>query len=331
MEEMTLIVCCSHLYVPTMLSLLENNGNCCIYTDKIDIKEMISFLKIKSDVFFDKDAMTAFHRLGLIKQRKKLMKVWVSHKNITQIYFFHEGYCEAANWLMLQLAKSSDIKFHYVPIARSYFLDKINKAKGLSSKLKSLYCCVVWGYMPIFPQEDKNCSVMQQSFYNKLHIKKEETIEIDSSVGESILPEEFDKNGIVLLENPNLSDLQSEKNYSFFLAKALGPVASDYPVYFKNHPGKTKKVGLENDIAEIPSFISGNMLTRRFRAFVGVNSALLCEAANDGTLSICLAYLVDMDESVRKEIVRYHRLLSDKVIFPQSIEELINILRVFKS
>lgn len=266
-----------------------------------------------------------------ILQEKKALKSWVMGKDVKDVYFFHEGYCELANWLMLQLSKLKNLEFHYVPIARSYLFNRIEQDRGMQSAIRALYCRLIWGYKPIYPIQDKYCGVFPQKFYDSLHINKAETIKIHDSIGKAILPDEFDENGIVLLDNPYISSKNAEIRYSQILEDSIRPIMEGCPIYFKNHPGRAKKIGLEVEIKEIPSFISGNLLTRRFRAFVGVNSALLCEAANDGSMAICMAYLVDLDESTRKNIVRYHQMLSDKIYYPKSIKDFFNILDINKS
>lgn len=324
---MTLYICCSHLYIPTVLTLYETNGKeACFYTDKANIVEMLKYLRKDVSVFCpQRKNRGVFSILNDIQEKKELKK-WLKQKDISKVYFFHEGYCEAANWMMLQLARSSNIKFHYLPIARSYPLCEIDCEKGYRATLRALFCKVVWGYKPVYPKQDIFCGVMPSSFYEKLGIKEEENVEINKEIGRTILPDEFDENGIVLLDNPNLTDSESERKYIDLLESALRPIMSECPIYFKNHPGKTKKIGLEKEIKEIPSFISGNLLTRRFRIFVGVNSALLCEAANDGTMAICLAYLANLEEDVRKHIIEYHKMLSGKVLFPQTKLELHKLL-----
>lgn len=327
---MTLYICCSHLYLPTVLSqYTKMKVPACLYTDKPNIVEMIKYLHLDMDVYCSSSCAGIFDYKRHLYE-KKLLKDWIKGKNIKEVFFFHEGYCEAANWLMLHLSKLNELEFHYVPIARSYFLESVEKESGLLSNIKALYCKWMWGYKPIYPRQDKNCGVMPIVFYGKLRIKGEETIEINRIIGKDILPDEFDENGIVLLDNPNISSTDSEMRYSQILEDALRPIQKDCPIYFKNHPGKTKKIGLEKEIKEIPSFISGNLLTRRFRVFVGVNSALLCEAANDGSIAICMAYLVDLDDSTRENIVKHHQMLSDKVYYPKTINEFTNTLSVNK-
>ena len=324
---MTLYICCSHLYIPAVLShYIEKNTLACLYTDKSNIVEMINYLGIAMDVYCSPSFGGLFNFIGHLHEKKSL-KDWIKRKNIKDVYFFHEGYCEVANWLMLYLSKLNKSEFHYVPIARSYLWESVEKERGLLSNIRAIYCKWMWGYKPIYPRQDKYCGVLPNSFYEKLCIKGEESIRINSCIGKAILLDGFDENGIVLLNNPNITSTDSEEIYKSFLEDTLMPIMKDCPIYFKNHPGRTKKIGLENDIKEIPSFISGNLLTYRFKIFVGVNSALLCEAANNGAMAICIAYLVDLDESIRESIISYHQFLSDKVFFPKTKEEFLEILK----
>lgn len=325
---MNLYICSSHLYVPTVLSLCaKRNEKNYVYTDKDDIRKFFVDFYSGANLYYDNPTKGCVClRLLSDIQRKKRLERWARKVDITDVYFFHEGYCEAANWLLLFLAQNNNVVFHYVPIARSYFLDGIDKDNSLKAKIKSTYCRFIWGYKPIYPLEDKNCGLMPHSFFDRLRINSEETVEVSREIGKMISMEGYDKNGVVLLDNPNVTNSEAQKKYCIFLEESIRPIINKKPVYFKNHPGRERKIGLENEIKEIPSFISGNLLTHRFKFFVGVNSALLCEAANDDTMAICLAYLVDMDSVERDRIVNYHRLLSKNVMFPKTINELWNML-----
>ncbi len=330
MEKINLFICCSHLYVPAVLSeCIKIKGKCYIYTDKEDIKDLFTHLSIPLNIYFDQYDNSRFYtRLfsDLIRKRKLIR--WAKNFSFTNVYFFHEGYCEAANWLMLYIAQRANAVFHYVPISRTETLGSISPDRHWISILREYYCWALWGYKPIYSTKGDLCGIMPVVFYEKLGITAEEQIVVDNNTIANLLTEEeYPSSSIVLLSNPNIYNDEQEHLYTRFLESFIRPLMKNRIVLFKNHPGRGHKVGLEAELKEIPSYISGNLLTKRFNCFMGVNSALLCEAANDGSKSICLVYLVDMDEKIRSGIVEYNALLSEKVEYPksqQSFEEIIN-------
>lgn len=321
MEKVSLYICCSHLYVPAVLSKISSSNNISyVYTDKEDIKKGFSSLTNNVTVYYDNIVCNSYD-FCLIRKKKLRLLSWIKGKNIHDVYFFHEGYCEAANWLMLKLVHG-DTQFHYVPIAKSYFVDKEKMSLRLFSIVKSILGWFTWRYKPFYSVKDLNCGLMPLSFFKKLSIEKAEHVIINKDCFPEILSKKyFPFSSIILLANPSIDSEISQDSYNDFLEEAIRPIMLSRKVIFKNHPGRKVKIGLENDLTEIPSFISGNLLTKRFECFIGVNSALLCEAANDGATSLCLANLVKLGKEYNN-IVNYHKSLSKKIKFPNTINEL---------
>ncbi len=294
-------------------------GRYCIYTYKRDVVEALSFLNFEADVICDdKGSLNPF----IVRSRKKTIKKWIDAKAVKNVYFFHEGYCDAANWMMLYVKQKQNPLFHYIPIAKSYFLETTEFDNSFRSKLKSIYCRICWGYRPLYPVLDKNCGCMPFSYYSRIGVTYEENVNVDKNIFVSLLSEDkFPSNAFVLLDNPNAKNEKEKEKYTKLLEDTIRHMLSSYNFVFKNHPGRTSKIGLERELKEIPSFISGNLLTKRFRGFVGVNSALICEAANDGSIGICLIHLCKLDKNVEREIVDYHNSLSKSIKYPKSIDE----------
>ena len=336
MEKVVLYICCSHLYIPTVLSACENSKDrIYIYTDKKDLVEFFTEYTNFTDIYYD-----SFEVFNLRKKlledvaRKKKIKEWADGIQFTDVYFFHEGYCDPANWLMLYLSERGSVIFHYVPIAKSNFFYEIEIDNSFKSLLKKCYCRILWGYTPIFSTKGDGCGILPQKFYEKLKIQKEEKIVVDKNISKFILNEkDYPSSSILLLSNPHInSELQAE-SYSLFLEKAIRPLLKKENILFKNHPGKDNRCGLENELPEIPSFISGNLLTSRFNCFIGVDSALLWEAAKDGTKAICLASLIDLPQEKKESIIEFYETLKrssgvfDKVVLhPKTIQEFWSLL-----
>lgn len=324
--DYTLYICCSHLYVPAVLSLIsESNSPFLLYTDKADLTQCFSYLGFADSVFFDNYSSNYYNFIAEIKRKFKI-KSWIAKYNIQKVYFFHEAYCEIPNWLMLFLDKRNNIDFYYVPIAKSYDVIDTCNVCSFRSMINRIYCNLLWNYSPVYIDRFAHCGLMPLSFYCKLNVKKYINYTPSRNDLCQLVNRSFHQNAIVLLSNPNISDLDSQKKYIEFLDQAIRPILSSLPIYFKNHPGKKNKLGIEKNLEEIPSFISGNLLTHSFKFFIGVNSALLCEAANDGAIAICLANLVGLKDD-RNRIINYHLKLSERVLFPNTIEELWQMLK----
>ncbi len=336
MDKVVLYICCSHLYIPTVLSASENNKDRrYVYTDKNDLVDFFSKYTTFTEVFYDGYELFNYkNKLFNDITRKRKIRKWADGINFTDVYFFHEGYCDPANWLMLYLTKRYFVKFHYVPIAKSNYLDRITVDRSLKSVLKSLYCKIMWGYSPIFSTRGDGCGILPQEFYMKLKIVEDETIVINKNKLSFLLNEDdYPSSSILLLSNPHINNEYQAGLYSKFLEKAIRPLMGKEIVLFKNHPGKDNRYGLENELREIPSVISGNLLTKRFKCFVGVDSALLWEAAKDGTKAICLAPIVDLPQEKKDSIMEFYDTLkrsteeSNGVVFyPKTIQEFWSLL-----
>jgi hypothetical protein len=140
-----------------------------------------------------------------------------------------------------------------------------------------------------------------------------------------LLPTIPKEKSILVLENSRLS---MNRDGYLKLLDQLCDALKGYKLYFKNHPGSDTLVGKENEMEVIPSFISGNLLVRKFSCIMGVDSALLGEAAHMGTLAISLSKIYQMDQSfIDAQKRNYDIIGGGDVRSPQTIEELQAIVK----
>ena len=338
---MDLIFCTSHLYIPITLSIINKSINgFCVYTDRLSIFTFFCHLYHKKHVFL-LNRNTKTGRLGKLivepYEQKKRMLEFVEGKNIDRIVFFHEGFCQEANWLILKLSKMIKPEILYVPIERTFTHN--NRCKedfSLEYVLKKIRTYFIWGFRIHYYHYLNNIyPVMDLSFFRRIHSK-----EIDlEEIGVNAIPEinyrllnvnEYPENGFVWLENTLrcLKVKWSEETYVKFVKEGLDIIGRDN-VYYKGHPDLVEKYGEEKTMKDIPSFIPGNLILKRFSCFIGVFSDLLFEAANAGTPAISTLYLVELDD--REKYVDYLKSKNDSIYFPKTISEFAEVVGQVRS
>lgn len=335
---MTLIICTSHLYIPTTLSIMNGNYNSfCIYTDRTSIATFFGALYPGMDVFLldrtqDKSLIGHF---SIVRAQKKAMRKYFNSKAIYKVVFFHEGYCTEANWLIKYLWKKKKSEVVYMPVERTFDQShNWEESYSIKNTVKKLYTYLFWQHwIHYYKYMNDVYPIMDKSFYKTVHCKEIETdiisINVLPEIDKKLLPSNiFPYSGIIWLENTaRVFKIQwNEQSYCVFVKESLPRIGLDN-VFFKGHPDKAIKYGEESKLNEIPSYIPGNLLLKRFSCFVGVISDLMFEAAIAGTLTISTIYLFDMDKRDREMLVDYLRNRSKDIKFPKTTDEFIALIR----
>ncbi len=336
---MYLIFCTSHLYIPTSLTIIKKNGeNFSIFTDRQSIYQFFQYMYPTKSVFLlEKKSYTNKITKFLFSphQEKKKMREFVEGKEIEKAYFFHEGFCQEANWLIKYLAREKYTEIFYVPVARTFSPEFHWKEQySIKTIAKQINILLTWGYWCHFYKYLNSVyPVMDESFYREIKSReiaiRAHEIDITSEINKILLPEsEYPYSGIVWLENTlRLFKVEwSEVSYKDFLEQLLSAFAHDSFI-FKGHPDLAHKYGKEHLMKEIPSFIPGNLILNRFSCFVGCISDLMFEAANVGTASISILYLFDMNNQDRERLVKYLRNKNNNILFPKTLPEFVDILK----
>lgn len=332
---MVLFICCSHLYVPITLTLSYGiEGRCIVYTDKQSVADL--FGKINKEKFLCivepvRQLQGIFRAFSIQKYKKELKRIFSGY-HIDVVYFYHDGYCIPANWLMKYLRKRHSPTFCFCPISLS--IDWLQQFRKVSPKVIYYFLLVLlqWGYY-IDPIEhgDTLYPMLSRRFFNKLGpVSLERDVDytlVNRLVNTSLLSEEeFSPNGIVLLQNVRIGDIVDVDEYTRLLNSLLEKITPHQQVYFKMHPDMRVYYGREEELKEIPSFISGNLLMKRFKCFIGYDSAMLAEVAELGTTAISMINIFQKDSGKKQSILQYMHSLSDKVLYPNSVDELVSML-----
>ncbi len=335
---MILIVCTSHLYIPaTLATIIDNKGNVCIYTDRGSIKTFLQEMYPQMDIFLlqmEQNKGLLYKIFKSVQEKKSRILNFIKGKNITRVIFFHEGFCEEANWLIKYLWKTQKSEIIYMPVERTFdFNNHWTEIYSIKNLIKILFCYCSWGYrIHFYKYMNSTYPIMDKSFFTSVQSKEiqysPQKVDIVKDINDKLLyPSVFPYNGIVWLENTTrLFNVKWDKeSYITFLDRVYSKLPIDR-VFFKGHPDKALKYGKESDLKEIPSFIPGNLIINRFSCFVGAISDLLFEAANMGIKTISTLYLYEIDKEDREMLVKYVRKRSDKIYFPKSAQEFIEEL-----
>lgn len=340
---MILVFCTSHLYIPVTLSIIQHEkGLYAIYTDRESIYKFFGKMYPKYEVFLlerDKPKNCFYAILTYARNLKTSMHRFFDCKQIDKLYFFHEGFCQEANWLIIHLHKTQNTECFYIPVERTFNPDvKWEERHSLKLWIMKFRILVNWKYWcHFYVYMNYLYPVMDQSFFRCIQSKELsydlKTVDILLEIDKHLLGKDrYPEDCVVWLENTlRLFEVKwSEKSYKRFLNQLI----EVFPIerfFFKGHPDLETKYGIENQMKEIPAFIPGNLLLKRFSVYVGVVSDLLFEAANVGTPTISTLYLIEMDDDDREMLVNYLRKRNDKIMFPKSIQELKKYLCVNKT
>lgn len=336
---MYLIFCTSHLYIPTTLNILQQGKEkFAIYTDRRSISIFLGKMYPEHEVFLLEQikARNYIHAVTTrVRHQKKAMRFFFDGKQIDRLYFFHEGFCQEANWLIKYLHRSQNTECFYIPIERTFDpKKKWEERHSVKLWLKKFQILFNWNYWcHFYVYMNSLYPIMDKSFFQRIQSK--ELPSINSKV--DIIPEinkrllsldEYPPIGVVWLENTLRTFIVqwSQESYEKFLNDVYENEQFNY-VFFKGHPDLSTKYGIEKQMKEIPAFIPGNLLVKRFSCYIGAISDLMFEAANAGTPTISILYLFDVKDEDREMLVNYLKNRNNNILFPKTIQEFLMLLR----
>lgn len=333
----TLVICGSHLYVPTLLSyMLSKEDRFFICTDRKTIYTLFSKSSLEnlSDVYYDKKPYNSIldaivHPFRISRYKRHLLNYY-KDKNIHNILFFHEGYCETENWLMLKLCKHVSVL--YCPTFNSYELIPHKVKWNLKNIVHICFTKLIWKHriIPLCIQRRDPTPFIAPSFFKTIHASVIE-IPVDKKMIKKnlnqICPEiKQYENRIVILQCDSVGNAFSKEVYEAFINEVINKYGYDL-VVFKGHPDWEHRYGNENKCDGVPNYISANIILDKFLLFIGASSTVLSEAANEGVPAISyLKFLPVIDEHVRDLQVAYLKDISENVQFPESKDEFFSLI-----
>lgn len=310
------------MYVPYVLTCLSRDiEGSVVYTDKKSIFELFS-ANCNVIVIYDSYAYKyLYDKIKIDFIRKKTIRKQLQVLNIDCVYFFHEAYCECANWI-INSYKKRNCKIIYYPIANTYSYNTVYKT-SIKTFILWVYNVFMWNFphTMIIDNNDVFC-LLTRHFFEGISIISNYKVD-PSSIKKYIknLSLNKDDNSIIWLDNPMVHMGMSLDSYNNVNDIILPGLVSEYSVLFKGHPDRVCCYGIEKKLKQIPSYISGNLLIYSYNIFIGVNSALLAEAANNGCLAICTIYMYEMDQNQRDIIFDYLNQLSSQILYPKNINQ----------
>ena len=322
---MTLLICNSNLFVPTILTMILSNKNktFLILVDQDCFVKLFNFLNLPN-VILIKTKNPSIKELNITK--KKLLEQ-IRKYNISKIYFFHNEFGDISNWLIHKL--SPKVQIYHGEIYKSLPYPIKYNLKGL--KLKIRYQLLY--QTNIDPQYNGNRFIPSLShlFFkinNINNIKCENNFELISKYINDKL--NIQQNRILLLTGSVVSsqqvDAQTYKKYMDNIITAIG----EKNILSKCHPRFNDLFGKECELQQIPSYIPANLILNNFECFIGYNSTLLVEAAAAGKKAISLIDLIPpLDSHIPQG---WHSFFQNRlnnnttIFFPRTIQDLLKYI-----
>lgn len=319
------IICSSHLYVPTALTFIlkHQNDSHYIYTSNSSIAKLFENSLLDVKVIKEPPRIDYPHIINSFK-----FKRWINREIAgimpSSFLFFHDGYCMPVNWLMKKHCKN--IPINYCPT----YTDDVKKCKIKTFRQLFYFMSnkLLWG-ININPKKGLNGTqipYLSPSFFKQI---KAENIEI--SVDKQLINDNLYKicpsiasssnKAIVFLQCELVAISISKDIYISYINKILANLDMS-ECLFKAKPGREKCFGNEQSLKKIPDYISASLILNTFKVVIGTSSTVLAQAANNGILSISLVELIPMQDAKEKKLViDYLNNLSSNIKFPKSFEE----------
>lgn len=334
----TLIICCSHLYVPATLSYILNKSGekFVIYTDKDSLYTLFKNSDFESiDVILEKELFNRVidyfvHYIEFCRYKRKLLRKF-SSMGIDEILFFHDGYCETANWLIMKLSKHARVK--YFPVCSSRANADETLPVLFKNRVLDVLSYILWRVPVQRLSIDSGCSYnpfLKQSFFDRIKVETI-NIEIDeqkiSDNFNKICPQFNQKNRIVLLQNDHVGICVTEENYKNLINKIIKYLTTDH-IYFKSHPDRIRTYGDEEKCEMLPNYVSANIMLKRFNCYIGYSSTVIAEAAKAGILSISLMHILPASNvEIANSLEAYLKNISTNILFPKDLNEFFSIIQ----
>lgn len=324
-----LIICSSHLYMPTVLSYILNNNNhhYYLYTDNTSINELFIKSNLNVSVICEPKGVTIWNPWRLISFKRNIFKR-INELQIDSLLFFHDGYCMPANWIIKRMSKSK--KILYCPLYNDR--NTYKKSRTFLAVMDMFLNYLIWN-VTIDPRKVGSLRVpyLSDSFFRSINYSKV-TINVDFELLRTnidiICPHiKYKQGGIVILQSELVGKYIDSNKYEKIINNIIESIGANN-CCFKGKPGRERLFGKESELTKIPSYISANLIIDRFVAYIGTTTTVLAEAANAGIKAYSLLKIIHPEkEEDTNMYISYLKTLSDYIIFPDSVEELIKSLK----
>lgn len=335
---MHLICCSTNLCVNIVMSQILNDTKTSfiLLTDLDSILLLFNELKLPNVEIFHIKKTADINFIQIIKEKNRIRK-YLRSKEIDYCYFYHQAFGGIYNWTITYLShRKHKILFNRVtppielPRARS--VNAIKQTIIYKVIYNTEITCLNRGNHIILPQ-------LSKAFFQK---NKIEFIDItpqheknERYICQKFLPNiNRLKNKIVLLTGSVVESLQVDQNeYKEKINLLINEIGKEQ-IISKRHPRFNDLIGIEKELFQLPYFIPMDLFKNSFSIYIGYNSTLLAEAANNGALSISLInYMNPIDCNRRNNWFKYfENILKEgkQIHYPQTLSEIILLLNPHK-
>jgi hypothetical protein len=327
---MKLVFCLSNLFIPSTISLINENSEIRIllYTDQKGIYDFFKIMNFKNvKLYFNNNISLSKNPFKYIFTRHKVLKEF-QKKDFSEIYFFHNAFGSFENYLISKL--SSTIKVYHCPVIKSLPFEKRKSLKSYIGKTisKLIYNTEV---TPLWIGE-RYTYKLSDSFFKKINSNKKKII-IDNLFINKIVEERFKIKNInnILLLVGGIVELGhvSKGEYESKIDALINTIGKEH-IACKPHPRYDERYSRESELELIHSYIPANVLFSKFKIFIGYSTTVLTESANNGLTAISLIDYLVPTSLERKRIYKDYlknNLDSGIIHFPQTLEEIISLIK----
>ena len=313
------------MFIPVVITtILDNQQNqFIVYTDLEGTYKLFSELNFPNAIVLLYPTLKVLHTHA----KKTTMINQLKTYHIESITFYHTEYGQLANWLIKKYSNKTLIYFQ-TPY-ETWDLKPIYDLPSIFSRLLTL---VLYGYWAdVLLVGTKRYLSMSKSFF-----ERNKVIRIPHTVNNIRIVNYMKKvynynhsNSIVLLNGAVEAGGVDTEEYRKLTDQIITKLGKEN-IFSKCHPRYNDLYGLETELRQIPSYIPISLLLNCFDVYIGYWSTALVEAAKEGKKAISTIYIMPQKQSGRIEIER--KILDDKlagkgkILYPQTIEELFNII-----
>lgn len=325
---MQLILCNTNLAVTTVVCQIVRNPEkqFIVFTDTRNIYKFLSLINLPNMELYFIISNFRYFAIWQIWQTKRLIKHIVARKNITTVYCFHQAFGGLYNWIINHCHKIGCQVIYFRVLNRL----ELPKAKNdfNAIKIKIQYKFLFSTDIDVLDRGNKvYIPKLSDTFYRKNEIKEEKYIvdeNIINHIGQLALTKlriNLSKGDILLLTGSVLATNQvATEEYTKKIKIIINTIGLNH-IIAKCHPRFNDEIEEEKKLFHLPSFIPMEFLMNHFNTFIGYNSSVLIEAANNNKTAISLLlYLMPINNTRRNRWFSYFK--DNHILFPKNIAEI---------
>lgn len=325
---MELILCNTNLAVTTVVCQikLQPEKEFLILTDQTNIFLFFKTLALPNITLIHINSSFGLKDIiSLIRTKLKIKKI-INKFGIEGCYMYHQAFGDLYNWAIHYC--------HKIGLPITYFrqLSEIKHPKASFSletiklyfKYNVLYSCNIEvidrGNNHLIPKLSKSF-IKDNDIQEKQYQINKDVIKNIANILITKLNINISSNKVILLTGSVMATNQvTKEEYALKIKELIEHIGKDN-VICKCHPRFNDETELEKMLPHIPGFIPMEFLLEYFNVFIGYNSTILIEAANNKKKAISLInYFKPTNYQRRDRWFSYFG--KSKIIYPQQIKDI---------